>query len=228
MLFAACLCGVSLYGFSPAAAPVATWDAVVASYGRVHDYTCLYLKQERAISGGELQRIRLSFRKPLDVRMEWLDAKGRVDQIAVYRQGFNDGKLVGRRMGILGSMIGTVHMAPTDRRALDDSRHPITEAGIGSIVDGIARAARDGVLRDPSVVEPRSTADGIRFAWTIAPNASFMGVAGVQRLIVVVNPEQQLPADVQLLDASGAFVEHHRFSEIRTNVGLSDAVFTLQ
>src|SRR5215831_17793989 len=82
------------------AADALAWDDVVAAYGQVRDYTTLYYKEERAISNGDLQRIRLSFRKPLDVKLEWLDEKGKVDQVAVYRQGMNDGKLLAKKSGM--------------------------------------------------------------------------------------------------------------------------------
>src|SRR6266404_1832773 len=63
-----------------------TWPEVNSAYERVLDYACIYEKEERAISNGEKQTIRLSFRKPLEVRLEWLDEQGKIDQTAVYRQ----------------------------------------------------------------------------------------------------------------------------------------------
>src|SRR5260221_10530413 len=66
------------------ASPI-TWNAVNSSYQGVADYLCVYEKEERVISNGEKQTIRLSFRKPLDVRLEWLNEQGKIDQTAVYR-----------------------------------------------------------------------------------------------------------------------------------------------
>ena len=199
------------------------WDDVVARYAAVQDYTCRYVKEERAIDHGEPQTILLSFRKPLDVRMEWLDDRGNVDQIAVYRQGMNDGKLTARRRGVLGSLVGTLHLDPRDSRALEDSRHPITEVGLGPIISGVARALGDGTasLRDASTV-----AAGRRMDFDVVPGASLLDVAGVRHITIVVG-SLGLPVLVEILDASGARLERHRFSELRLNVGLTDAVFTL-
>jgi hypothetical protein len=47
-----------------------TWNDVASSYDRTSDYVCLYEKEERAISNGEPQTVRLYFRKPFDVRLE--------------------------------------------------------------------------------------------------------------------------------------------------------------
>jgi hypothetical protein len=117
-----------------------TWNDVASSYEPVLDYVCLYEKEERAISEGERQTIRLSFRKPLDVRLEWLNDQGTVDQTAVYRQGFNDGKVLARQSGLVGELAGKLRLDPNEPLALSDSRHPITEVGLGTIID---RAQRD-------------------------------------------------------------------------------------
>src|SRR6476646_647050 len=53
-----------------------TWNDVANVYERVADYVCVYEKIEKAISKGEEQKIRFSFRKPFDVRMDWLDNQG--------------------------------------------------------------------------------------------------------------------------------------------------------
>ena len=202
----------------------AAWDDVVARYAGVRDYTCLYVKEERAIDHGEPQTIKLSFRKPFDVRMDWLDDRGTVDQTAVYRRGMNEGKLIARRRGMLGSMVGTVRLDPRDRRALQDSRHPITEVGFGPIIDGVARALRDGTARISAVAD---VPDGHRLDLDVTPGKPLLDVAGARRVVIVVGSAAGLPLSVEIFDASGARIERHRFSDIRVNVGLGDAVFTL-
>src|SRR5262249_41464451 len=117
-------------------------------------------KEERAISNGEPQTMRLSFRVPLDVRLEWLDAHGTVDQIAVYRAGRNQGKLLARRRGLVGSLVGTIRLDPREPRALEDSRHPITEVGLGHIIDVIAHGVQQGTLAVTGTAD--DVVDGMR------------------------------------------------------------------
>jgi hypothetical protein len=225
--------GASLVGLAMAGDRVRTpqmpgWDAVVSRYAAVRDYTCLYEKEERAISNGELQTMRLAFRKPLDVRLEWLNDRGRVDQVAVYRQGANGGKLIARRNGMLGSMAGTVRMDPRDARAMLDSRHPITDVGLGHIVDGITTALRAGRLTAGAGGE--DTLDGglvERFEFATTTTTPMLDVASLQRAIVWIDRALRLPVKVELLDAAGAMIERHRFKELRLNVGLPDATFAL-
>jgi outer membrane lipoprotein-sorting protein len=228
LILTACL----LFGTSErpslASERVLDWAQVVNSYAQVKDYTSTYEKEERAISNGEVQRIRLYFRKPLDVRLEWLNDSGRVDQIAVYRDGFNDGQLLARRMGAFGALLGTLRLDPRSARALADSRHPITEVGIGYIIDRL-----DGDIRQQRVTLRATVEDVLdgqphdRFDFASSASVSLAGVDGAQRGVAWIDRTIKLPVKIELVDAAGTVLERHRFKDLRLNVGLTDARFTL-
>jgi outer membrane lipoprotein-sorting protein len=204
------------------------WTDVVAAYGHVKDYTALYDKQERAIDDFDLQRINLWFRKPLDVKLEWLNNKGKPDQWAVYRQGMNDGKLLAKKSGMLGGMLGIMSLDPTSGRALSDSKHPITEVGIGHLIDEASRAMdRADVDKKPAVTETLEGAEATRFEFGTAAGGKWFGVDGARRVTVWVDNTLKLPVKVEIVDAKGALLERHRFTNVKLNVGLADAVFTL-
>ena len=204
-----------------------SWDEVVEAYALVHDYTCTYDKQERAIDNGDLQVIRLSFRKPLDVKLEWVSRQGKVEQIAVYRQGMNDGKLLARRTGGIASWLGTLKLDPTSGRALEDSRHPITEVGIGHIVEAVAQEiASARASMGPAADETLEGRPVYRFEME-GKNGGLVGVAGATRATIWVDRALKLPVKIEIRDERGGLVERHRFSDIRINVGLTDQVFTL-
>lgn len=227
----ACLCAVVLATAASALSPAAPieWADVVAGYAAVHDYTATYEKRERAIDHGAPQTIRLSFRKPLDVRLDWLDDKGKVDQTAVYRKGMNDGKLVARRSGLLGSVVGTVRLDPHEKRALDDSRHPITEVGLGHLIDRVARDLRDGRgTSQPPVEDAVDGSQTWRFQLDAPADGSLFGIKGASRAIIWIDRALKLPVKVEILDRAGAMIERHQFRSLRLNVGLGDDVFTLQ
>lgn len=215
---------------APAVAPLEamSWSHVAARYASVHDYTCLYEKQERAIDHAELQTIRMSFRTPLDVRLEWLDEKGTVDQVAVYREGYNDGKLIARRSGLLGSMAGTVRLDPQSKLALQDSRHPITQIGLGYIIDRVSRDLRDARVTSQPLVE--DTIDGRpcdRFQFGAPAGVPLLGIDGARRALVWIDRELKLPIKVEILDSAPGVIERHCFRDLRLNPGLTDAAFTL-
>jgi outer membrane lipoprotein-sorting protein len=204
------------------------WDDVVASYGQARDYTTLYEKEERAISNGELQTIRLSFRKPLDVRLDWLNKDGKVDQTAVYRQGQNEGKVLARRSGLFGKLAGTLTLDPHSSVALQDSRHPIMEVGIGHVIDSVTDGLAQGRLTADPVRD--ATLDGRQadqFAFQVAAGAEAFGVQGVRRGVVWVDREMKLPVKVELLGEQDSVLERHRFKELKINVGLTDATFVM-
>jgi hypothetical protein len=211
----------------PPPAPVA-WDDVVKSYERVHDYTCLYEKEERAISKGELQSIHLYFRKPFDVRMEWLNEHAKVDQTAVYRQGFNGGKVLCRRSGLVGTLAGTVRLDPNDSLALEDSRHPITEAGLGSIIKSSERDAANPEITKrylgEEMLDGRPT---YKFEINAKQDGQLSGVAQSRRALIWIDKNLTLPVKVEICDRANVLLERHRFKDLRVNVGLSDKTFAL-
>jgi holo-[acyl-carrier protein] synthase len=230
-----------LFGFATAVAvlgapaaqggtrPALTWSDVVAAYEPVRDYTATYDKYERAINDGDLQRINLSFRKPLDVRLEWQDEKGKVDQIAVYRQGHNDGKVLARKSGMLGGMLGLMKLDPHSGRAMSDSRHPITEVGIGHIIDEASRAMKSEQVTIKPVVD--DTLDGarvVRIEFDGPADAKLFGVEGARRVSIWVDTALKLPVKAEVVDAGGRMLERHRFADLKLNVGLTDQIFTLE
>jgi holo-[acyl-carrier protein] synthase len=205
------------------------WSDVVAAYEPVRDYTAEYDKHERAIDDGDLQRIMLAFRKPLDVKLEWLDEHGKVDQTAVYRQGQNDGKLLARKSGMLGGMMGLMKLDPRSGRAMGDSRHPITEVGIGHIIDEVSRAMKSGqVTSTPPADDTLDGARVVRVDIEGPADARLFGVEGARRVSIWIDPALKLPVKAEVVDAAGRMLERHRFIDLKLNVGLTDRTFTLE
>jgi hypothetical protein len=212
---------------TPAPAPL-TWDEVARSYERVRDYVCLYEKEERAISHGESQTIRLSFRQPFDVRMDWLNARGEVDQTAVYRAGANDGKVLARQKGFMGGLLGTLRLDPNESLALADSRHPVTEVGLGKIIEHAQRDASNPQITSHFVGE--EALDGrpaYKFEFAAQNNEPVLGLPDARTALIWVDRELKLPVKLELYDAANALVERHRFKAVRVNVKLTDKTFTL-
>jgi hypothetical protein len=211
----------------PEASPI-TWTEVASAYELVLDYVCVYEKEERAISNGEKQTIRLSFRKPLDVRLEWLDDQGKIDQTAVYRQGFNDGKVLARQSGLLGALAGKLRLDPSESLALSDSRHPITEVGLGKIIERTLKDAANP--RISSSFAGEETLDGrpsYKFEFTASGNEAVGGLEAARKAFIWVDRELKLPVKLELYDAANTLLERHRFKQVSINQKLSDKTFSL-
>lgn len=211
----------------PLPSPV-SWAEVVNSYDRVTDYVCLYEKTEKAISKGEQQRIHLSFRKPFDVRMDWLDSQDRVTQTAVYRQGLNDGRVLARENGLLGSLAGTLKLDPGETLALSDSRHPITEVGIGKIIDRSQHdAANPGIASRFAGEEVLFGKPAYKFEFVASDNEDVGGLGEARKALVWIDRELKLPIKLELYDSTNALLEQHSFKGLRLNQKLGDKTFTL-
>src|SRR5947209_3394155 len=60
---------------------------------------------------------------------------------ASYVQGRHNGKMRAKTGGALG-LVGFVTIDPRDPRAMQGTRHSVTEAGIGNLIDRLAQARR--------------------------------------------------------------------------------------
>jgi len=111
-------------------------DEAARYFQNVRDYSCVLIKREQV--QGRLQpenviamRVR---NQPFSVYLRWLGPKSSVGQEACYVAGRNNGQMRVHSPGILGA-VGFVSIDPRDPRAMQASRHPITEAGIGNLIE---------------------------------------------------------------------------------------------
>lgn len=121
---------------SPMDEPLRLIAAARASYAKVRDYQCILIKREKMEAElGPNQIIDLKVRAaPFAVNMRWMEPKVSEGQEVCYAEGKYDGKMRVKPAGLLGS-IGFVSLAPDDARARKTSRHPITRAGIGNLIE---------------------------------------------------------------------------------------------
>ena len=197
-----------------------------AAWDRVDDYEAVFFKQE-AFDGalGPVETLRIQFKKPFAVRLDWLDADHR-GQGAVYVAGENSGKMRAKAGGLLG--LFTVSLDPAGSRAMKGNHHPITAAGIGSttevVMARLARARAEGRAVTLDVVGAtgvgRAAVDVIE-ARLDPPEPTLaracLGVARDSGLLVYVD----------VYDAQGRLYEHYEYRDVRLNVGIAADRFRL-
>jgi outer membrane lipoprotein-sorting protein len=109
--------------------------AAKEKFQSIRDYTCMFIKQERI--GGQLQPEEYMVMKarvrPFSVYLKW--QKPFEGREAIYVHGQYDGKLMVHSTGVEKVVGGTVALNPKGETAMENSRHAITEAGIGNLVD---------------------------------------------------------------------------------------------
>lgn len=206
------------------------WSEISKRYENVKDYTAIYKKEEKAISKGEKQTIKLSFRKPFDIRLDWLNEKGKIDQTAIYQKGKNDDKVVAKQGGLFGSMTGIVKLDPNDSLALQDSRHPITEAGLGNLIERIIAEA--GNPQTKTNYSGEEKLEGGRSAYKVEMSnptrINLTGAAGARKAFVWIDKELLLPVKIEIYGSNdGDLLERHVFKDIKLNANLMDKTFEI-
>jgi hypothetical protein len=204
------------------------------TYSGIHDYTCLFVKRERI--RGQLQAenvIDMKVRtQPFSVYLRWLGPAPTTGQEACYVTGRNNGMMRVHTTGIAG-VVGFVSIDPRDPRATQSSRHAITEAGIGNLIDRYAQ----------------------RWAWERQVNRTQVQIADYNyaqrpctrvelthpdrnggyysyRSVVYFDKEWHLPVRVENYDwprqggsPEGELVECYSYANLRFNTGLNDLAF---
>ncbi|MFB3819898.1 MAG: DUF1571 domain-containing protein [Candidatus Methylomirabilales bacterium] len=227
------VCGLSLL---PCAAPVGA--ATVADllrliehaerrYEAVRDYTSVMVSVERL--GDVLQpekRVLLKFQRPFKVYMRWLEGPG-AGREGLYVAGAHDGKfIVAEAEGI--ARFVTAALAPDDPRVLEKSRHPVTDVGIGRLLEIVGENARRGAREHVLRVVDRGVAeiDGrpVHQLEGILPRDPAAGYYGY-RVILAFDREYGLPTRVVVYDAADRLVEDYTYLQLRLNAGLTDRDF---
>ena len=75
---------------------------------------------------------------------------------AIYIAGRHGGKVLAHDVGLNKILAGTLQLDPTSSRAMEDCRHPITEAGIGPLLETLAkRWAAELIPKSQSLLQRR-------------------------------------------------------------------------
>ncbi len=119
----------------------------------IQDYQAIMVKRERidgTLNEPEFMKVKIRNRRtsdngqqtPFSVYMRFLKPKAIRGREVIYVEGRNDGKLVAHDTGLKGLL--TVYLDPTGWMAMQNSRHPIYEAGLENlVVKLIEKAERD-------------------------------------------------------------------------------------
>jgi hypothetical protein len=108
-------------------------------YRQIQDYTCTFVKVER-IDGRLTPKHIMAMKartQPNSLYFKFQQPnRGRE---AIYVQGKNQGRIVAHDVGLGKLFAGTLHLDPRGTMAMEENRHPVTEAGIGSLIETVAK-----------------------------------------------------------------------------------------
>lgn len=125
-------------------------------------YTADFAKIEvvnGALTNEQLMQMKLRH-APFSVYMKW--TAGKPGQELLYVDGQNEGSMVVRPSGIKGRLLGAIKLDPYGSLALNESRHPVTEAGLLRLAQIIleSRYKEANWLDGYTCVESQTTIDG--------------------------------------------------------------------
>lgn len=197
------------------------------AYAEVRDYTAVMLSIERV---GEMlvpeKHVLLKFQRPFKVYMRWLEGPGKGRE-GLYVDGANDGKfVVAEPEGI--AQFFTARLDPGDPRVMERSRHPVTDVGIGRLLEIVGenarRAVREKVLRLNDHGLGEVAGRRVREVEGILPRDSAAGYYGY-RVALSFDEEHHLPIRVVVHDWKDRLVEDYTYSQLVLNPGLTTRDF---
>ena len=204
-----------------------------ARYDRVEDYVCTFYKRERI--AGRLTPLHIMSMKvrtkPQSIYFKFQQpAQGRE---AIYIAGRHGSKILAHDVGLNKFLAGTLALEPTSARAMEDCRHPITEAGIGPLLDTLAK--RWAVELDPEETKVNFRDDmlvGQRRCTMIESTHPRRRQEFLHHMVrVYIDQELGLPIRFEAFDwaklpgAEPVLTEEYSYSHLKLNVGLQDIDF---
>ncbi|WP_422929911.1 DUF1571 domain-containing protein [Singulisphaera sp. PoT] len=202
-------------------------------YAEINDYTCTFYKRERI--DGKLHHPHVmsmkSRTKPSSIYFKFVTPnKGRE---AIFVTGKHKGKIVCHDVGLGKFFAGTMHLDPKGTMAMGENRHPITEAGIGQLIETVSH-------RWNAELKPEDSAVAFHPNMHVGDHAC--------RMIESVHPEKRpeflfhkvklfishetgLPIRFEAYDwprhagHAPELIEEYTYMNVRVNVGLRDTDF---
>lgn len=117
-----------------------------AAYDEISSYTAVLHKQQRI--AGELhpeETIRIKFKKPFSLYLKWIEKPHKGSEL-LYVKGWNEGRVRAHRGGFFRFI--TRDLKPTAPELMKDNLRPVTDIGIGQLVNIVAVNVRKAVEAD--------------------------------------------------------------------------------
>ena len=220
---------------SPLDEPLRLLAEARRSYQGVQDYSCTLIKRER-LEGQPLTDNVIAMKvrtQPFSVYLRWQAPKALVGQEACYVAGKNNNMMRAHAKGLLG-VAGWVSIDPRDPRAQKSSKHSITEAGIGNLIERFAgywekeRALGVTQVRVADYEYNKRRCTRVETVRPENPGGQFTSY----RSVLYFDQENHLPIRVEVYDwpkpggsPDGELIEIYSYVDLRLNAGLGDDAF---
>lgn len=193
------------------------------AHAALDDYVAVFHQKQRFDDElSPLEKITLKFKKPFSVYMNWLDGENQGREV-IYIKGAYDGKMWVHN-GSFPDL--TLCLEPETCKALSKGRHSVTEAGVGFIVDTIARDVARSKSRPLDKVsgwdygERQVAGEPSRCMELITPPRKDSGYY-CHRAYICQSKRTGLLNKITVWDFRNLVVEDFEFVDTKVNVGLT-------
>jgi hypothetical protein len=206
-----------------------------ARYRAVTDYTCTFYKRERVdgrLTGLHVMTMKVR-RDPGSIYVKFQQpGSGRE---AIYVAGRHGGKVLAHDVGFNKLLAGTLLLDPTSARAMEDNRHPITQAGIGPLLDTLSNRWALELNPEETIVSFRDDAlVGQHHCTTIEVTHPHRRHHFLHHKVrVYIDKDSGLPIRFEAYDwpkkpdAPAELTEEYTYLKLRLNVGLREIDFDI-
>jgi hypothetical protein len=180
-----------------------------AAYDRVASYKAVVHKQQR-VAGKLLpeETILLKFKKPFSLYMKWIKAPYQGSEL-LYVAGWNENRIRAHRGGLLRFI--TRNLDPRDPELMAGNLRPVTDMGIGQLVQTVAVNVRTAINagklgfseRGEEPVYDRKT----QILEVVFPNERAGGYDG-HRLVINQDVESKILVRIRVYDQDDQLVEN--------------------
>ncbi len=198
------------------------------AYSRVSDYTATFVKRERVKGRLRPREVMfIKFAEPFNIYTRWMQGKHEGQEL-IYAKGWNGGK-IRAHTGSFPDI--TVDLDPEGSLATRGQRHPITDFGLGIMINLLARDVTLAGARPQDTVTyldlgiSKIAGATVRCIEATTPPARWSPYYA-HRARICINTRTHMPVRVLIWDRDDHLLEDYTYKNIRLNVGLTDLDFS--
>ncbi len=192
-----------------------------ATYAGVSDYTARFSRRE-VVAGHQrsAEEALLKFQRPGRIYLRWT-AGAPTGREIIFGPGRDGDRALVHEPGLISGRF-TVLMAPDHRRILAESRHPITDVGLGRLIELVASNVRRGMgSGDVQLTDHGEDGHGRRIELSFPRDPSL----GYYCRRFMATLRNGLPVTAAVQDFDGRLVAEYAYHDLRLNQGLTDTDF---
>ncbi len=196
------------------------------AYEKVASYTAILHKQQRV--AGELrpeETIFVKFKKPFSLYMKWIKSPHEGSEL-LYVPGWNGDRVRAHRGGILRFFARD--LKPTAPELMKNNLRPVTDIGIGQMVNIVAANIRRAVAADELTFSARGE-ETVFGKTTKIYEITFPQVNAkaydAHRFVINQDVESRILIRIRTYDQDGQLIESYGYENLDLDAHLTDADF---